>query len=170
MWGALRLNWVGGEYSPKVLQKSSQNEASGLHFGSQNGAKMALGGLRGPLGRRVGSRSLPGRLPKRSRSSPGPKKIHCGEIFQRDFTLPGGGQDAIKIDPGALLEASGGETNSLVLAGPPPRKILEAFFIVLRPPRSDFGLHFASPGGVLGGLFGVCFKKRGKPGFCMLSM
>ena len=40
---------------------------------------------------------------------------------------PGGCQDAIKIDPGALLEASGGEKNSLVLAGWPPEKFLEDF-------------------------------------------
>ena len=40
---------------------------------------------------------------------------------------PGGCQDAIKIDPGALLEASGGEKNSLVLAGGPPEKFLDHF-------------------------------------------
>ena len=81
---------------PQGVQKRLKNEASGLHFGSKNGAKMAPGGLRGPLGRQVGSRSLPGRFPKRSRSPPGAKKIIAifrgasGEISQRDFTLPGG--------------------------------------------------------------------------------
>ena len=39
----------------------------------------------------------------------------------------GGCPDAIKIDPGALLETSGGEKNSLVLAGAPPEKFLDHF-------------------------------------------
>ena len=40
---------------------------------------------------------------------------------------PGGYQDAIEIGPGALLEASGGEKNSLVPAGGPPEKFLDHF-------------------------------------------
>ena len=81
---------------PRRVQKSFKNEASGLHFRSPNGAKMALGGLRGPLGRQLGSRRLPGRLPKRSRRPLVPKTNSLlssggsGEISQRDFTLPGG--------------------------------------------------------------------------------
>ena len=57
----------------RLAKRSLKNEASGLLCGSQNGAKMAPRGLRGPLGRQLGSRSLPGRLPKRSRRPPGPK-------------------------------------------------------------------------------------------------
>ena len=59
-----------------------KNEVSGLHLGTNLGAKLASGGLRGPLGRHLGSRSLPGRPPKRSRSPPGSKKNDC--------YLPGG--------------------------------------------------------------------------------
>ena len=51
-----------------------KTEVSGLHFGTNLGAKLASAGLRGPLGRQVGSRISPGRLPKRSRRPPGPKK------------------------------------------------------------------------------------------------
>ena len=57
-----------------TCSKTSKNEASGLHFDSPNGVKIALGSLGGPLGRQLGSRRLPGRLPKRSRRPPGPKK------------------------------------------------------------------------------------------------
>ena len=59
---------------------------------------------------------------------------------------PGGCQDAIKIDPGALLEASGDQKNSLVFAGGPPEKFWGHFSTSLRRPKRDFGLHFASPG------------------------
>ena len=55
-------------------ENSSKSEAWGLHFGTNLGAKFAPGGLRDPLGRQVGSRSLPGRLPKRSGAPPGPRK------------------------------------------------------------------------------------------------
>ena len=61
----------------RLAKRSLKNEASGLLCGSQNGAKMAPGGLWGPLGRQVGSRSLPGRLAKRFQSALGPEKIHC---------------------------------------------------------------------------------------------
>ena len=74
-------------------EKSSKNDPWGLHFGTNLGAKFAPGGLRDPLGRQVGSRSFPGRLPRRVGR---PKKFNAifrgasGEISQRDFTLPGG--------------------------------------------------------------------------------
>ena len=51
-----------------------KTEVSGLHFGTNLGAKLASAGLRGPLGRHLGCRSLPGRLPQRSRSPPVSKK------------------------------------------------------------------------------------------------
>ena len=44
-----------------------------------------------------------------------------------DPWAPSGYQDAIEIGPGALLEASGGEKNSLVPAGGPPEKFLDHF-------------------------------------------
>ena len=78
---------------------------------------------------------------------------------------PGGCQDAIKIDPGALLEASGGEKKFTGSGRGGPRKVLGPFFIVLRPPRRDFGLLFASPGGSREVLFGAFSKKRENPGF-----
>ena len=43
------------------------------------------------------------------------------------------------------------------------RKVLGPFFNVLRRPRSDFGLHFASPGGGPGGPFWRLFQKTRKP-------
>ena len=54
------------------------------------------------------------------------------------------------------------KNNSLVPAGGGARKVLGPFFIVLRPPRRDFGLHFASPGGSREVLFGVFSKKNAK--------
>ena len=62
---------------------------------------------------------------------------------------PGGGQDAIKIDPGALLEASGGEKNFSGSGRGGSGKVLGPVVIVLRPPRSDFGLPWGVPGGPL---------------------
>ena len=74
-----------------------RSKASAPQFWLPKCAKMALASLGGPLGRQLGSRSLPGRLPRRSRRPPGPKQKFIvifrgasGEISQRDFTLPGG--------------------------------------------------------------------------------
>ena len=72
------------------------------HFGSQNGAKMA-------------PKMTKNELPEAS-----------GDPLGTPWA-PGGRQDAIKIDPGALLEASGGEKKSLVLAGGAPEKFLDHF-------------------------------------------
>ena len=47
---------------------------------------------------------------------------------------PGGCQDAIKIDPGALLEASGGENKFTGSGRGASKKVLGSFFNVLNRP------------------------------------
>ena len=74
---------------------------------------MAPGGLRGRIGRQLGSRSLPGMFPKRSRRPPGPKKIHCylpGGLrrnFQARFHPPRGSRGGLwppfREPPGVIL-------------------------------------------------------------------
>ena len=50
-------------------------------------------------------------------------------------------KDAIKIDPGELLDASGGEQKFAGSGQGASRKVLGPFFSVLSRPRGDFGLH-----------------------------
>ena len=76
---------------------------------------------------------------------------------------PGGCQDAIKIDPGALLEASGGEKKFTGSGRGASRKVLGPFFSVLRRPQGDFDLHFGSSWELQGGHFGSSLPKTPKP-------
>ena len=92
------------------------------------------------------------------RRPPGPKKAMLKNPLEK-----GGCPDAIKIDPGALLEASGGEKKFTGFGRGASRKVLGPFFSVLRRPKRDFGLHFASPGEVPGGAFLCSFQKTRKP-------
>ena len=59
---------------------------------------------------------------------------------------PGGYQDAIEIGPGALLEASGGETKFAGSGRGASRKVLGPFFNVLSRPRA-FSDALGAPGG-----------------------
>ena len=116
----------------RLAKRSLKNEASGLLCGSQNGAKMAPGGLWGPLGRQVGSRSLPGRLAKRFQSALGPEKNSLPspggppEKFPSEISRPRGA-------PGAFWE-SPGEAPGAHLA---PKRAPEA-------SRSHFGTIFGA--------------------------
>ena len=93
----------------RLGKRSLKNEASGLLCGSQNGAKMAPGGLWGPLGRQVGSRSLPGRLAKRFHSALGPEN--------NSLPSPGGAPEKF---PSEISPSRGGPGAALgsILGGP----------------------------------------------------
>ena len=93
-----------------------------------------------------------------SRRPPGPKKIKHNTPSEQ-----GGCQDAIKIDPGALLEASGGEKNVTGSGRGASRKVLVPFFSVLSRPQGDFDLHFGSSWELQGGQFGSSFPQTPKP-------
>ena len=80
---------------PQRVQETFKNEASGLPFGSPNGAKMAPGGF--PSWAPTGLQEPPREAPKTLPEAPGVEKKTIvifrgasGEISQRDFTLPGG--------------------------------------------------------------------------------
>ena len=120
---------------------------------------MAPGGLRGPLGRQVGSRSLPGRLPRRSRRPPGPKKIHCylpGGLrrnFPARFHPPRGSRGA--------LWAPFWEPLGLILALRLATGVQNAkISIFANSPHEN--LDFQGSGGLPGGIFGTKNRSKNK--------
>ena len=152
MWGALRLNWVGGKYSPKVLQKSSQNEASGLHFGSQNGAKIARAkgesdqnsapkcSKRAPKMKPRGSILAPKMVPKWLLEA---SAALLGANWALGACLPGGLRERFGNLPGRLLEPTWRPR------GPrrPPGAILAPFLEPKWSPEASFFKLFWTPWG-----------------------
>ena len=120
---------------------------------------MALGRVRGPLGRQRGSRSPPGRLPKRSQRPPGPKKIHCylpGGLrrnFPARFHPPRGSRGA--------HWAPFWEPLGLILALRLATGVQNAkISIFANSPHEN--LDFQGSGGLPGGIFGTKNRSKNK--------
>ena len=119
---------------------------------------MAPGGLRGTLGRQLGSRSLPGRLPRRSRRPPGLKTINCylprlRRNFPVRFQPPRGSRGALWApcwEPLGLflaLRLATGVQNGKI-----------SFFA--NSPHEN--LDFQGSGGLPGGIFGTKNRSKNK--------